>query len=367
MDRVLKHQNYYSMKNFYKYLVAMFLVLVVALPVQKVNAGNKDRAGQAGADELLLNPWARSSGWGGANVSGVRGLEGIYNNVAGLAHTPKTEIIFSYADWLKGADISLMAFGLSQRVGESGVIGISIMSLNFGDIEIRTIDLPDGGIGKFSPRYLNINIAYAKAFSNSIFGGLNVKVISESIADASAQGIAFDAGIQYVTGDLENIKFGISLRNVGIGKMKFSGDGYSLQTTVPNNNNQFTTTQRGASFEIPTQLNIGFGYDFLFDESRFTLSGAFISNSFKKDQFALGGEFSFREYVLLRASYTYEEGITKAITEPERTNAERGFAGGLTVQVPLKKESKSVFAIDYSYRPMENFSSVHTIGVRFTL
>ncbi len=355
------------MKNFYKYLVAIFLITVIALPVQKVNAGNKDRAGQAGADELLINPWARSSGWGGANVSCIRGIEGIFNNVAGLAHTPKTEIVFSYADWMRGADIRLMSFGLSQRIGESGVFGFSFMSLNFGEIDITTIDLPDGGIGKFSPRYLNVNISYAKAFSNSIFGGLNVKVISESISDASASGIAFDAGIQYITGELENIKFGISLRNVGIGKMKFSGDGYSLQTMVPNNNNQFTTTQRGASFEIPTQLNIGAGYDFLFDGSRFTLAGAFISNSFKKDQFSLGGEFSFKEYVQLRASYTYEEGITKPITDPTRTNAERGFAGGLTVQVPLKKESKSVFAVDYSFRPMENFSSVHTIGVRFTL
>ena len=355
------------MKNFYKYLVAIFLIAIIALPVQKVNAGNKDRAGQAGADELLINPWARSSGWGGANVSVIRGIEGIYNNVAGLAHTPKTDIVFSYADWMRGADIKLMTVGLAQKVGESGVIGISFMSLNFGDIEIRTIDLPDGGIGEFSPRYLNLNLSYAKAFSNSIFGGLNIKVISESIADASAAGIAFDAGIQYITGELENIKFGISLRNVGIGKMKFTGDGYSLQTMVPNNNNQFTTTQRGASFEIPTQLVIGAGYDFLFDESRFTLAGAFISNSFKKDQFSLGGEFSFRDYVLLRASYAYEEGITKPITDPERTNAERGFAGGLSVQVPLKKESKSVFAVDYSYRPMENFSSVHTIGIRFTL
>lgn len=355
------------MKNFYKYLAAMFFISIILLPVQKVNAGNKDRAGQAGADELLINPWARSSGWGGANVGIIRGIEGIFGNVAGLAHTPKTEIVFSYADWMRGADIKLMSFGLSQKVGETGVIGVSFMSLNFGEIEIRTIDLPDGGIGKFSPRYLNVNVAYAKAFSNSIFGGLNIKVISESISDASAQGIAFDAGIQYITGDLENIKFGITLRNVGIGKMKFSGDGYSLQTFVPNNDNQFTTTQRGASFEIPTQLCIGAGYDFLFEESRFTLSGGFISNSFKKDQFALGGEFSFRNYVLLRASYTYEEGITQPISDPERTNSERGFAGGISVQVPLKKESESVFAIDYSVRPMENFSTVHTFGVRFTL
>ena len=81
-----------------------------------------------------------------------------------MAFTPQTELIFSYTDWLKGADIKLMNFGLAQRVGESGVFGLSVMSMNFGDIDITTIDLPEGGIGKFSPRYMNINIAYQKLF-----------------------------------------------------------------------------------------------------------------------------------------------------------------------------------------------------------
>jgi hypothetical protein len=355
------------MKNFYKYLVAIFLMTIITIPVDNVTAGNKDRAGQAGADELLINPWARNSGWGGANVACVRGIDGIFNNVAGLAHTPKTELSFSYADWMRGADIRLMTAGLAQRVGESGVFGFSFMSLNFGEIEITEEDLPDGGIGKFSPRYLNVNISYAKAFSNSIFGGMTLKVISESISDASAQGIALDAGIQYVTGEKENIKFGISLRNIGIGKMRFSGDGYALQGFVPNNDNQFSFTQRGASFEIPTQLNIGAAYDFLIEKSRFTLAGTFISNSFKKDQFAFGAEYSFRDYVILRGAYTYEEGITKPITDPTKTNVERGFAGGFSVQAPLKKGSSSVFAVDYSFRPVENFKPIHTIGVRFTL
>ena len=34
-------------------------------------AGNEQRAGQAGASELLINPWARSSGWGNANSGGI--------------------------------------------------------------------------------------------------------------------------------------------------------------------------------------------------------------------------------------------------------------------------------------------------------
>ena len=44
------------MKNFYKYLVAILLISIITLPMADVNAGNKDRAGQAGAEELLINP-----------------------------------------------------------------------------------------------------------------------------------------------------------------------------------------------------------------------------------------------------------------------------------------------------------------------
>ena len=62
---------------------------------------------------------------------------------------------------------------------------------------------------------MNISISYAKAFSNSIYGGVSFKIISESISDISAEGVAIDAGIQYVTGKTDNIHFGIALKNVG--------------------------------------------------------------------------------------------------------------------------------------------------------
>ncbi len=75
--------------------------VIILLPLSQVFAGNPQRVGQAGASELLINPWARTSGWGGANVASVRGLEGIYSNVAGLAFTKKTELIFSNTQWFK--------------------------------------------------------------------------------------------------------------------------------------------------------------------------------------------------------------------------------------------------------------------------
>ena len=41
-------------------------------------------------------------------------------------------------------------------MSESGVLGIGVMSMDFGDIEITTVDIADGGIGTFSPKFMNI-------------------------------------------------------------------------------------------------------------------------------------------------------------------------------------------------------------------
>jgi hypothetical protein len=355
------------MENFYRYTVAVFLSVVLMLPILPVSGGNPDRAGQAGASELLINPWAGSSGWGGANVAASRGLESIFSNVAGTAFTEGTELIFVHTDYLRGADVNIMNFGFSQRVGEAGALSMSIMSMSFGEIGRTTIMNPDpidANIGTFNPSLLNINIAYAKAFSNSIFGGFNIKIISHSIADLSAQGIAIDAGIQYVTGPLENIKFGIALKNVGP-TMSFSGDGLSFRGFYsPFARTSPTFQQRVSDFELPAQLSIGGAYDFLFDENRFTLAGAFVSNSFTKDQFNIGGEFALRSYLMVRAGYTFEDGL---LDDAERSTIFTGPSAGITVQIPLNKETGSVFAVDYSYRDTNPFNGVHSIGARINL
>ena len=161
-------------------------------------AGNPDRAGSAGASELLINPWARSSGWAGANMASVHGLEAIYLNVAGIAFTKNTELLFSKTKWLVGSDIDINAFGLTQKIGETSVFGVGIMSMGFGDIMRTTVEVPEGGLGTFSPPYLNLGLSFAKEFSKSIYGGMTVKVISETTSDITSRRVALSSGIQYV-------------------------------------------------------------------------------------------------------------------------------------------------------------------------
>jgi len=353
------------MKSFYKFLVVMLTVAFLFPSGFSVFAGNKDRSGQAGASELLINPWPRSSGWGSVNMAKVKGVEAMWGNIAGAAFTRGTQIQFAYTDWLRGTGTSVIAFGLSQKIGDAGALGIQVVSMNFGEIEITTTDSPDGGVGVYNPTLMNIALTYSKAFSNSIYAGLVVKLISESISDVNAFGIAIDAGIQYVTGENDQIAFGIALKNVGP-KMSFSGDGLSLRSLIPGQDNLFTMDQRSMPFELPAQLNIGAAYDFLMPaDNRITLAANFTSNSFTKDQIGLGLEYSFKDILMLRGSYTYENGMWEDITTSDKTNVNNGISAGISLALPLNKEKGTFIGIDYAFRETVSFNHNHTLGILF--
>ncbi len=346
--------------------VVLLMVTSLCLTTQTGVAGNKDRAGQGGAGELLINPWARSSGWASANSASIRGLEAMYLNVAGSAFTKGTEVVFSHTSWLKGTDININAFGITQKMGESGVIGLSIMSMDFGDIEVTTVNNPEGGIGTYSPQFLNLGLSYAKVFSNSIYGGINIKIISESVGNLSAQGFAFDAGIQYVTGfneDKDNLKFGIALKNVGP-PMKFEGDGLSFKGIVPSNSVSLSVEQRSETFELPSLINIGATYDFkLAEDHRLSLAGTFTSNSFTSDRYNLGLEYGFKNYFMVRGGFAYEEDI---FDDAKRTTALTGPTAGATFEIPFGKSGKT-FGLDYSFRATDPFDGIHAFGARINL
>jgi hypothetical protein len=344
------------MKNLYR----IFIMLVILSFNSVLFAGNRDRVGEAGASELLINPWAASSGWGGVNVAGTRGVESFYNNVAGLAFVNQFEATVSHSQWLSGANINLYNAGFATKLGdEGGVLGVNVMSLNFGDISRTTVYTPEGDGSTFSPRYMVIGVSFSKEFSNSIYAGAQMKIINESISNAGANGVAFDAGIQYVTGDDENIHFGITLKNIGP-KLMFTGDGFSTKVaTLEGIDGEYTLLQRGTSFELPTQLIIGGAYDLLVQRFKVTFAGSFVSNSFSRDQMIGGLEFSYNNMLFLRGGYTYESDVMNS----EISTALNGPSAGLSVRVPLSKETKSGFTVDFSYRSTVNFSSIYTFGI----
>ena len=355
-----------------KHISITLVALTFVLAAPSLRAGNEDRVGQAGGTELLINPCARSAGWAGANTSMPRGLEAQFLNVAGTAFTKNTEVLFSRSGWMGGSGISINAFGLSQGIGEdkTGTLSLSIMTMNFGDIMVTTVDQPEGGIGTFRPNLTNIGLSYAKEFSNAIYGGIAIRTVNQSISDVRASGICFDAGVQYVTGKTDNLRFGISLRNVGP-RMRFNGDGLSFKGTLPETGASLTVEQRSESFEMPSLLNIGGAYIFnKMENHEISIAANFTSNSFSKDQVQGGLEYAFKKMFMVRAGYMAEisssANDSDDLTVSGRTNAFTGPTAGFSIEAPLNKKG-STFSIDYAYRATNPFNGVHTIGARINL
>jgi len=377
------------------YLVSILLIL--SLISTDLFAGNWQRAGQSGASQLLINPWARSSGLGEANVACITGYESMHLNVAGLAFTKKLEVGFNNSQYFVGSGIQVNAAALAIRVGENSVLGAMVDMFNWGEIIRTTEDMPEGGFGTFKPGYTVIGLSYAREFSNSIYGGITVKMINEHIDNLSANGFALDAGIQYITGfgkdkagnrNRDNIHFGITMKNVGT-TMKYSGDGMSFVGVSPTGTSM-SVENRSQEYELPSLIKIGFSYhirlaakideddETVYSNHNLAIALNFTSNSFTKDQFHIGLEYSFMEYLFIRAGYTYEKGLYSV---SDCTTAFSGPSAGITLQAPLKKKeegakyglnttsvsTRPVIGVDYSYRFTNILGGVHTFGLRVTM
>ena len=329
-------------------------------------AGNEDRVGSAGASHLLVNPWARSSALADAAYANVNGLEATFSNIAGLAFTEKTQIKFNYSNWMGNAGIGLNSAGIAQRISESNVIAISVQSMNFGDIPITTVENPEGNIGFFSPRANVFNVGFARAFSKSIYGGVNFKVISQSISNLKANGIALDAGIRYVAGDNDQIKFGIALKNVGP-VMRYKGDGLAQQITYVSTGYIASLEERSATFEMPSLLSIGGYYDFIFNEkNKLNVALGFTANSFMNDQYRIGFDYAMTNEKMafnFRAGYAYEKNLFSA---ENRSNALVGPSAGFSIDALIGK-NKSALGLEYCARLAGVFGVIHTVGATISL
>ncbi len=344
----------------------IFTLIAIVTGMCSLFAGNPDRQGEAGAYELLMNPWARSAGFHTMNTSFISGVESIRLNVAGLARITGTEINVGYAQYFKGTSINLSSIGFGQKVG-NGVFGLSVMNVDFGDLDITTTVNPEGTGATFSPSFFNLGASYAHKFDNKILVGLTLRVVSETISNVGAFAAAFDAGVQYVSGEKDNLKLGISLRNVGT-KMKYRGDGLSFRTLSPDEreSNTITVEHRSQGYELPSVLNLGLSYDLYIagELSRITPFVNFTANSFSQDDLGAGIEVSFKEMLMIRGAYRYALG---EVDDDFQDQVYSGLSLGASLQMPLKKDGDQRFSVDYGFRATSPFDGTHNFGISLSL
>jgi len=334
-----------------KKLITFLFIACLSLAVY---AGDRDRKGTTGADQLLIPVGARGIATGGAFIANLTGLESIYYNPAGLDVTAQTEAMFSYLNYI--ADINMSYFAAATSLGDVGSIGLSIKTMSFGDIPITTADFPDGTGSTYSPSFIVLGLTYSKVITDRISVGTNIKLINETIVNTSATGFGIDVGVQYRFDN--RLSLGVALKNIGP-NMKYSGPDLQTSTSIPGS---FIGTGGGTfeitaeEFQIPSYFELSVAYAYPFNEQNsLVIASTYTANNSLEDLFLFGLEYSYLNTFFIRGGYDMlVENADESIY---------GFTAGAGISYQIGDQIGIGF--DYAFREVKDFpSSNHIITVK---
>jgi hypothetical protein len=337
----------------------LLILLIFGFAATEIFGSGQNRAGTAGAPELRIPVGARYLAMSGAAIATVSGLEAIYWNPAGVDLSPTdANAMFSYRQYI--ADMSMNFAAVSGRLGDLGSIGLSFRSLNIGDINVTTMDQPDGTGQVISPSYFILGLTYSKQLTDRISIGTNFNIISENIDRVSSTGFSFDFGVEYNNlFDVQGFAVGVVVKNLGP-TMTFTGNGTIVQANDQSSSRGPTFYQfEAASAELPSEIGIGLSYLRHFDEENaLSVSATFQNNNFTYDDYKFGLEYNFKELLFVRGGY-----LASFQSTDQTPNIWQNYTLG--VGVNTKEFSNIDLSVDYAYVPAKYFDANNVFSLRF--
>lgn len=298
---------------------------------------------------MSLSSDARSNGMGGA-VNSLSGFSGaMSSNPASMAEMPKLlSVSFDMNKWI--ADIKYVSASiiLSPASGDYGTIGLSIQSVDYGDVEGTMIDPynPMNGyidMGIINPSALAVGLGYSKMINKQFGVGGRIKYGYQSLGESTffdnaynvttkknkASIIAYDFGTIYKTG-IRSIAFGMSVTNFSK-EIRFESE----------------------DLQLPLLFSIGISSNFfdLIDRPHqnheLLVAVDWTHPRSHPEQLRVGVEYTFKKLLSLRGGYVSR-------------SDESSFTYGVGV-------SSFGFEIDYSYIPFGVFGNVQQFTARVSI
>ncbi|MEO8398624.1 MAG: PorV/PorQ family protein [Ignavibacteriaceae bacterium] len=338
-----------------KKLTVFILSFTIVLLFSHSGYSQQQKLAQTGMKFLNVSLDARASAFGDAVTSLENNSASLFSNPAGIARLSNTaSISIGQTQFIADINYYYGSLALSLFDGEYGIIGLSFVSVDYGDFMGTIRYNNDQGfldVGTFSPTAIAIGLGYANALSEKFAIGGNVKYVRQSLGTgiigdvvANSEGfvsgtteenkldvIAFDFGLLYKTG-FKSLNIGMSVRNFSR-EVKYKQEGFQLPLIF----------QIGASFNFSDILEV--------DKEMHSLLLSVDANHPRDfpEQIIVGAEYTFMNLISLRGGYS-------------TPNDERNFSAG----VGVKKNIEGLdLGVDYSYTPFGIFKDVHRISVSF--
>ncbi len=339
--------------------VSMTLAAMIVMAAS-LDAQNK-RLGSASGTQLLIPVGARDLSRGGSSMAITSGVEAIYWNPAGLGSITKgAEGMVSFMSYI--ADIGVNHGAVAASFGDFGVVGLTITSIDFGDIKLTTREDPLGRSGRlFSPTFVTVGLSYARSLTEAISAGATFKVLSEQIDRVGASGIALDVGLQYKRlGGIPGFSLGVAVKNIGP-RIQYDGSallGTSRRTDGDRPEQKYKI--EASENELPSLFDIGLAYaGAASDNLLWNVSSSFTNKNLGLDEYRFGGEVS---YTLESVQLFGRAGI--GLIPQAETDEQRIF--GTTLGAGLSYSTQGInITIDYAYRSVKYFDANQVVAVKF--
>jgi len=330
----------------------LFVCLLVVATLTPSLAQAQDKRGQTTMKFLSTPLGARATGMGDAMTAIEMGSQSIFYNPAGSAfQTSLFDVSFGNVSWIAGIDYSYTAMTFAPKNGLYGVLGFSMMSVDYGDMVETIRDGSERGyveLGTFSPSAMAFGVSYSRAISREFAVGANIRYADITLANGVTaldpngdvvrqrfdnQTFTVDFGVLYKTG-FESLNFAMSLRN------------YSSEVTY------ITDSQ-----ELPLTFRIGLSMNVLdFTSVNPETHKLLVSVDANRprdyyEQFMIGAEYGFMDRFFLRSGYVFP-------------TDEQGLSFGAGVHLPFAR--RYGIRADYSHTAFGIFDSVNRVSVQLS-
>jgi hypothetical protein len=241
---------------------------------------------------------------GGAFVAVADDPSSIYWNPAGVADIYGGSFLFDHTQWF--ADLGYNYVAGAVRLGDMGVLGLSLTSSDYGEMKVTTVDEPNGTGAVFSVSDIAFSMTYAMKLTDHFSIGFNPKIIYQSIADWNATSIAIDLGVKYQT-PFKGITLGMNISNFGTKMQLEPGTAtiaYDPDNSTTGNNGKIPAAFVGDEWAIPLSFRVGIAYDAYSDEQhKLVLAVDALHPNDNYESVNIGGEYIFSSFLALRGGY----------------------------------------------------------------
>lgn len=253
---------------------------------------------------LKIEPSAKVSAIGGSGTGQFGTASSAYYNPASLGRIQNIDADFTMADWL--ADIKYNYGIVAVNTGDIGTFALQVISLNSGEIPVRTVEMPLGTGEKYSVTNFALGLGYGKMLTDRVSVGLIVSYFNETIWHSSLNGFFFNFGVQYQLSE-SGLTFGASVSNYGT-HGKYSGTdlyiNYDFDPKKFGDNDRLPAELRTDEFTLPTTFRAGLTYPIQFSSNyKLILSIDALHPNDNYESLALGGELKFFDTFAIRGGY----------------------------------------------------------------